>query len=139
VNLPVPKRLRILVVDDEPVVAQVILAALLLSGHVVATASSGVEALELFRGGDWDLVITDRKMPGKDGDELAVEIKVLNPMMPVIMTTGSMEPSLGKQSDSSHVDCLIRKPFRLEALTAAIAALIPGVGINREQIFPPLN
>ena len=129
-------RLRILVVDDEPVVIQVIQATLLLSGHVVTTASSGDEALELFRSGKWDLVITDRKMPGKTGEELAREIKMLDPTMPVIMTTGSMEPVQGKQPEASHADCMIRKPFRVEALTAAIAAVMTDVKVKGHPLTP---
>ena len=80
--------LRVLIVDDEPSVLEVVSAYLRCDGHVVATAASGREALEKFRRNHFDLVVLDRVMPEMSGDQTARFIKQVNQDIPVIMLTG---------------------------------------------------
>src|ERR1700722_1548408 len=82
------RALRLLVVDDEPVLREVLSLFFQAEGHEVETAANGFLALEQFGKGRWDAVITDRAMPEMPGDELAVEIKKRSPGTPVIMITG---------------------------------------------------
>ena len=65
---------RILAVDDEPAILQLISAHLWLDGHSVGTADNGVQGLEEFLQGSWDVVLTDRLMPQMGGDDLAAAI-----------------------------------------------------------------
>src|SRR5262245_45041292 len=76
---------RILVAEDEPGVREALVLLLALDGHKVTQACNGKEALQLFREGRFDVVITDYMMPEMKGDELAENISRSNPDQPVIM------------------------------------------------------
>ena len=148
-NVPEPKRaatarpvrpLKILVVDDEPSVREVLEAMLREDGHTVITASSGAEALGLFREERWDLVMTDRAMPHMNGDVLAARLKQLRPEMPVILVTGFADVMRDVGDHPPAIDLIIRKPFTRDSLRAALAAVIPGdsrpsgvAGVRREK------
>ncbi len=77
----------ILVVDDEKNYLLVLSAVLEEEGYEVLTTVSGLEALEIQKSSDLDLVLTDMKMPGMDGIELLEQIKANDPELPVIMMT----------------------------------------------------
>jgi len=79
---------RVLVVDDDPLVADSIRRMLVFQGYRVETASSGDEALALFSQSGFDLTVLDYEMPRMKGDQLAAAIKNLVPSQPVIMFTG---------------------------------------------------
>jgi len=117
------RRLRILVVDDEPSVRSVITAHLHNEGHEVVTAEDGVRGLECFVGEASDLILTDRIMPGMSGDELATAIKRLNPKMPVVLVTAFADRPPDPARQRSPFDLVIRKPFTRDTLRAAIALL----------------
>lgn len=108
--------LAILVVDDEPAVLLVLETTLREDGHAVGMASDGVEALRLFGEKKWDVVLTDRAMPGMGGEALAVEIKKLSPRTPVVMVTGT--PPRGA---AEGVDAIVPKPFSRATLAEAIS------------------
>jgi CheY-like chemotaxis protein len=114
-------KLRILVVDDEPNVRGVISAHLHDEGHIVATAEDGQRGLERFMAGQWDLVLTDRIMPRMSGDELAREIKRINPKMPVILVTAFADRPPDPEGEKSPFDLVIRKPFTRDTLRAMIS------------------
>jgi CheY-like chemotaxis protein len=86
----------------------------------VTEASNGREALERFREGRFDLVITDYSMPEMRGDELAANVKHLAPSQPVLMLSGTAEllGGLGMPADA-----FLGKPFTLVDLREAIARL----------------
>src|SRR5439155_173715 len=80
---------RVIVVDDDPIVAAGTVAMLEGLGHVATEAGSGDAALELLQAdADVDLVITDHAMPGMSGTELAMRIRRRWPEMPVVIATG---------------------------------------------------
>jgi CheY-like chemotaxis protein len=116
-------KLRILVVDDEPAVANTVKMLLQFDGHDVEATHSSRDALALFEAGRFDLVITDFAMPGMNGNQLADAIKADAPDQPVIMITGHAETLL----PSPSVDFVVGKPFRLEHLREAIAKVMPEV------------
>ena len=125
---PAMRPLRVLVVDDHAGIREIVSAYLAEDRHIVETASCAKEAMEKFRGGNFDLVITDRAMPEINGEELAATIKRINPRKPVIMLTGFASPSDAKHTRAENVDWTISKPARLDDLRRAILEVIPAAG-----------
>ena len=118
---PPPQPLHILVVDDEPRVLQLLVMALQADGHTVTTAPQADEALREFQLSTFDLVITDKAMPGMSGDRLAAAIKAISPRTPVILLTGFGQ--FVEKGDLDHVDVLISKPPDLKQLREAVATV----------------
>jgi PAS domain S-box-containing protein len=116
-----PRRLRVLVVEDEPVVRRVISEQLLVEGHTVETATNGVEGLEKFMAGWFDLVITDRAMPEMGGDQLAATIARVAPDKPIIMLTGFGDLMDAKGERPPGVRVLVSKPVTGDRLKQAVA------------------
>jgi DNA-binding NtrC family response regulator len=124
--------LRILVVDDEPSIREVLRAYFKEDGHFVGVAIDGREGFELFCGGDWDLVVTDRAMPHLNGDQLAAAIKQIRPHIPVILITGFADVMSDVGDHPPAIDLVMPKPFTRDALRAAI-----GSAIARRAAAPP--
>jgi len=117
---PPPRQLRVLVVEDEPMVRMGVVAQLSSQGHFVDSATNGREALDKFMSGPFDLVVTDRAMPEMGGDELAASIERLAPDTPVIMLTGFGDLMEAKGEQPTGVDAVVGKPVTLDALAGAI-------------------
>jgi CheY-like chemotaxis protein len=111
--------LRVLVVDDEAPVRDLLTAALTQDGHQVEVADQGVEGLRRFMDGKFDLVVTDKAMPGMSGDQMATAIKQVAPRTPIILLTG-FGHFLDKEQLPS-IDVLATKPIGVIALRDAIA------------------
>jgi CheY-like chemotaxis protein len=114
--------LRILAVEDEPEVLDVLRAMLSTAGHRVFTAASGREALDLFDREPVDLVITDLGMPGMTGLALAAELKRRR-AVPIALLTGwadELEPGT-----TPSVDLVVAKPFTREKRFEALARALP--------------
>ncbi len=120
--LPSLDPLRILAVEDEPEVLDVVRAMLATAGHTVFTAASGREALELFQRETVDVVITDLGMPGMTGLALAAAIKKLR-TLPVILLTGWADEL--DESQAPNVDVVLAKPFTRERLLDGLARAVP--------------
>ena len=130
------RRLRILVVDDESSIREVVATTLREEGHFVETAVDGLDGLEHFRRGAWDVVLTDRAMPGLSGEQLAAEIKIAAPYLPVIMLSGFSPSQSGSVGQPLAADMLISKPFRLETIRAAVieaAQMYSGVSERSDE------
>jgi len=80
---------HILVVDDEEAVGYVFERYLAIKGYRVSVAYSGAQAIETFQREVPDLVITDYKMPGMNGDELLRRLRALQPGLPAIMISAN--------------------------------------------------
>ncbi|HEV8615994.1 MAG TPA: response regulator [Methylomirabilota bacterium] len=119
--LPVIEPLRILAVEDEPEVLDVIRAMLTAAGHTVFTAASGREALEIFDRETTDLLVTDLGMPGMTGLALAGEIRRRR-LLPVVLLTGWADELDTQPPD---VDVVLAKPFTRERLLDGIARAVP--------------
>jgi len=128
-------KLRILVVDDEPSVGDVVGMLLRFDGHEVEATHSGKEALALLQRNRFDLIITDFAMPGMTGDQLATAIKAANPDQPIVMITGHA----GMLPRRPSVDFVVGKPFQLEDLREAIAAVRPKTAPAVEPPADPLR
>jgi PAS domain S-box-containing protein len=120
--LPNLDPMRILAVEDEPEVLDVIRAMLAAAGHTVVSAASGREALELFEREPVDVVVTDLGMPGMTGLALAEEVKGRRPV-PVVLLTGSADEL--DETHRRHVDVLLAKPVTRERLLSGLAKAVP--------------
>lgn len=121
---PAPADIRplsILLVDDEAFVCDAIGEFLTMQGHTVQMARNGLEALEVFLVGRFDLVITDRAMPEMGGDQLAAAIKGMDPSQPVIMLTGFGDFMAAHDESVAGADEIIGKPVDLKRLLEAAA------------------
>jgi signal transduction histidine kinase len=116
-----PRALQILVVEDEPLVREVLSVYLTEDRHQIVMASNGREGFEAFRTRDFDLVLTDRAMPEMNGDELAGEIRRLKPGQPIVLLTGFGDLMAGSGEHPQDVDLVVSKPFTLSTLRDAIA------------------
>src|SRR5207248_5881987 len=85
---------RILIVDDEPAITRTMQIILTHDQHQVEVAADSDTALRLYDASRYDLVITDYKMPGVDGLELARLIRVWNPTQPILLVTANVEDML---------------------------------------------
>jgi len=92
---------RILVVDDDPFVAEMLAVILDAEGYEVETAENGEDALVKFNTApDTGLVISDMNMPGMTGLELFAAIRAANPAIATILLTGSEDVDLGQNADA---------------------------------------
>jgi signal transduction histidine kinase/CheY-like chemotaxis protein len=123
-----PPRLRILSVDDDPLLIKSLRDALEADGHAVVTANGGQEGIDAFRAAEernerFAVVITDLGMPYVDGRKVAKAIKNDSPSTPVILLTGWGQRLVAEGDIPPHVDRVLNKPPRLRELRAALAEL----------------
>ncbi|RYD62265.1 MAG: response regulator [Verrucomicrobiaceae bacterium] len=109
--------------DDEPLVREVLDACLSVDGHSIKSVSDAREALIELHAENWDLVLTDRMMPGLSGEELAAEIKRFDPYLPVVLVTG-MPEIVECGSAQAVIDGFLRKPFTQQSLRDGIASAL---------------
>ncbi len=102
---------KILVIDDEEGVRDVLVRVLADEGHRVTLAETGKKGLGKFKQGDFNLVLTDLGMPDMSGWELAKRIKEVDPKMPVGLITGWAVPLTKKKMKEKGVDFILSKPF----------------------------
>jgi CheY-like chemotaxis protein len=119
------RSLRILAVDDDPLLRQLLQNVLQVEGHVVTVADGGrvgLAALQVAqeRQEPFDVVITDLGMPEMDGREVARRVKRAAPDTPVILLTGWGQALQQDESLPPHVDLLLSKPPGLRELRAAL-------------------
>src|SRR5919108_3197587 len=117
-------RPRVLVVDDEASIRELLSKTLALAEYDVDTAPDGRAALERLRLGNYDLLIADLKMPGMDGLTLIREAKRLKTDLPIIIITGFSTESSAIEAVNLGVAGYLTKPFRVpQVLAAASKAL----------------
>ena len=110
----------ILVIDDEKGILRVLREALMRSGHRVEIAEDGYEGIQKFDGGGFDIVITDMRMPGLDGESVVRHIRRSSrKAIPVIGISGT--PWLLKENS---FDLVLPKPFPLQELIDSVSRLI---------------
>jgi PAS domain S-box-containing protein len=107
---------RILVVDDEVEVADVVKDVLATAGHSVDTALSGRDALRMIELGAYDLVFTDLGMPDMSGWEVAEKIADVKPGLPVALVTGWGNSLDEADARKRGVTAVVHKPFEIDEL-----------------------
>jgi CheY-like chemotaxis protein len=137
---PEPCRsLRILCIDDEPELRQLLADVLQVHHHKVTVAPGGKEGLAMFRsnlGGrdSYEVVITDLGMPDMDGHHVARAIKAESPHTPIIMLTGWGTMMKAEGESAPEVDAVLSKPPRIAELNALLYRMsMPGVSPSAQQ------
>ena len=114
----------ILLVDDNKLGLSARKSVLEELGHRIATASNGADALEQFGDREFDLVVTDYKMPRMDGLELIIGLRKIEPELPVILISGFVD-ALGLNEESTGADVVIQKSANeVSHLVRAVARLM---------------
>ena len=122
-ELPPLQAVQVLLVDDEVQLREMLVEFLQLSGCTVEAVASGAEALEKFRAGKFDVVITDQAMPGMNGDQLAAALKQQVASTPVILLTG-FGMLMQLEALPPGVDLILSKPIGLADLRAGLARIL---------------
>lgn len=117
---------RVLLVDDDPLQRTLIDEILESPQYEVAFAQSGKEGLSMLEEDVFDVVLTDRRMPGMDGDEFCRRVRneLAMPMQPILMVTGSTAADDIMAGLSSGADDLLRKPYHPSELRARVNAAV---------------
>lgn len=116
-------QIRILVVDDEENIVNVVKAYLNKEGYTVLTALNGKEALDAFNASSIDLVVLDLMLPDLSGEEICKEIRK-NSKVPILMLTAKVEESDKINGLDIGADDYVTKPFSPKELVARIRALL---------------
>jgi two-component system OmpR family response regulator len=118
---------RILVVDDEPFITDLLSAALRFEGFSVEVATSGRDALALATPGRHDLVMLDVMMPDLDGTEVCRRLRETGVDVPVVFLT-ARDSTEDKVAGLGMADDYVTKPFSLEELVARVRAVLRRAG-----------
>jgi PAS domain S-box-containing protein len=128
--LKLPNRnLRILLVDDDPLLLRSLRDALELDEHEVVTAEGGQLGIDAFSaeikaGRNFDAVITDLGMPYVDGRKVAAKVRAMGGNVPIIMLTGWGHRLIATADQPEHVDRVMSKPPKMADLRSALAELV---------------
>ena len=117
---------RILFVDDEPSLVNMVRQILERLGYQIETKRNPIEALELFRSrpDQFDLVITDMTMPEMTGQKLVKEILNIRPDMPIILCTGYSEKITKEKAGELGINTLVFKPFAVRDFTLTVRKVL---------------
>ncbi|WP_455274233.1 PAS domain S-box protein [Rhizobium herbae] len=117
--------LKILAVDDDPLILMNMVVMLEDLGHDVTEATSGRSALEIYRtNDDWDLVVTDHSMPGMTGSELARQLRQVRPDLPIVLASGYTDLPPGSVQELVR----LTKPYSQDQLRKAIEDVTGSAG-----------
>ncbi|MGA2342761.1 MAG: ATP-binding protein [Steroidobacteraceae bacterium] len=123
------RRLRILIVDDDPVLIKSLQDTLQEDGHLIVATHGGQAGIEAFASAHqeekyFDVVVTDLGMPHVDGRKVASAIKAISSTTPVILLTGWGQRLIAENDTPAHVDRVLSKPPRLAELRVAFGELL---------------
>lgn len=125
------KKRKILLVDDDEVLSNSIIVYLKKIGYSVVLAVDGVEALRLFEGDEFDLIISDISMPNMDGITLLGKIRELDQAVPFVFISGHADKEKAIAAIKHGARDIIEKPFKLKVL----GDLINLVNLERDKRF----
>ena len=111
-------------VDDEPLVGEVISTILASHGHNVVLASDGAEAVSLLRQRRFDIVFTDLTMPGISGWDVVTSVKRISRDIPVVVVSGWGAGIDTAEVERRGADGIIHKPFDMKELLDLVARMI---------------
>src|SRR5213594_4408448 len=123
---------KILIVDDDEGVRQVLSQSLSETGYRITSAESGEKAVSAVREETFDIVILDMVLPRVDGMEVLKEITALRPEMPVVMITGYASVETAIKAMKMGAVGYIVKPFRMEEVDLVVGKALERSHLRRE-------
>ena len=126
---------RILVIDDE--LDMLMLIRMIIedsTDYEVETTNNPSEGLKMLAERDYDLVITDLKMPGMDGLEVSEELWKIRPDIPVIIITAYGSPEAADEALKKGVADFITKPFRKDTMVFTMNRILELARVRRENL-----
>jgi excisionase family DNA binding protein len=115
---PKGKRPRVLVVDDEQIVRDLLLVTLASADYDVESAPDGAKAIQMLRAAPFDLLITDVRMPGTDGLAVVREARRQSSTMSIVIITGASSEAIAIEAINLGVNGYLTKPFGVERVLA---------------------
>jgi two-component system NtrC family sensor kinase len=146
-----PTGLRLLIVDDEPDIADLLEAILAGSGYNIQKASNGIDGLQLLTNEDFDAVVSDMLMPGLDGRALYYHVQQIKPDLAkrMIFVTGDTLNSTTREFLKTTGNLFLSKPFKIDEVTRRVHEAIqrgeveeapdPGELVAAESVAQPLQ
>jgi len=132
------ERPRVLVVDDEQQIRDLVAKTLSTADYDVDTAPDGPSAIDRLKNTDYDLLITDLKMPGMDGLSVIREARQRSAELPIIIITGFSTEASAIEAINLGVCGYLTKPFRLPRVLAVAARALgepaPGAGAQATEV-----
>jgi signal transduction histidine kinase/CheY-like chemotaxis protein len=123
-------RARILVVDDEDHVRELLCEMIQSEGCEAIAASNGADALALLEAGNFDAVFTDIGMPGMSGWELARAIRARDAQLPLAVVTGWGDAVGSDEQKAAQVNWVVTKPFSMQRVTE----IVQDIGQRRDDL-----
>lgn len=114
---------RILAIDDNPQILKLVTVNLQARGYVVQTANSGEEAIDLFKIGQFDLILLDLILPGISGMEVCMWIRQQSDI-PIIVLSAHADEELKVRALDAGADDYVTKPFSQEEMLARVRAVL---------------
>jgi CheY-like chemotaxis protein len=126
-SLPAPRPPSVLVIDDEPVILDILRRVLRANGYVVLTAAGGPAGVELLRHapGSAGMALVDVRMPGLDGPATLAALRAIDPALPCCFMTGQAGDYDREALRAAGGDAVIAKPFHLDEVVARLRELLP--------------
>jgi len=121
---------HVLVVEDDLQVQETLVEAFMLFGHTVISAENGVQALQVFGEGYYDIAIVDVEMPVMDGLALTRAIKNIQDDFPIILITGFSHLYRPQDVLSLDVEAFLKKPLNLQGLLK----IVEGILVRRQNV-----
>jgi two-component system KDP operon response regulator KdpE len=115
----------VLVIDDESVVRSFLRRSLERRGYQVAEASGGQAGLRALAAERPDLLILDISMPEVDGPDIVLRVRRQGLTLPILLTSGNVDPALERRLQPGSFQGFLRKPFSISELMTTIEALLP--------------
>lgn len=135
VTMTKERRARILVIDDDASVREVVSLILESLGYDCETAPDGTRGLVRFDEGGWDLVVTDLAMPEINGWEVAETVRRRAATVPIILITGLADAEIVNRAEQRGLP-VVPKPFRWELLSAAVTQALQGRPALEPHVSP---
>jgi CheY-like chemotaxis protein len=129
---------KILVVDDEKSLREILKSKLVKLGYDPECAKNGEEALKILENEKFPLILTDLRMPGIDGIELCMRIKERNPETIIYAFSGVVTEVEFDQFEEMGFDGILCKPVKFEVLERAIEGAFEKINKRREKLHTSL-
>jgi len=124
---------RILVIEDDPRVADLLRRGLEFQGHEVILAADGPQGRDRWAEGGFGAIVLDVMLPGINGIDLCAERRAAGDLTPVIVLTARDEDRVRERGAAAGADAFVLKPFKYSDLVGIVARLAGGTGRRTES------